>query len=92
MDRFGRNTMQNAADRDREFESMLTLPAERRISVMDIMWAERDKDRLIVLAWMMPYDAEVTDATGEYGAKGSKHRLTRATLIVSVRGTPIGRR
>jgi len=42
---------------------------------MDIIWAERDSDRLMVLAWMMPHENEMADADGQ------KHRLMEGTLI-----------
>ncbi len=77
LDRFGRMvlTKKDPAGVDREFESMLSLPPERRVAEMDIIWAERDSDRLMVLAWMMPHEIEMTDGDGQ------KHRLMEGTLI-----------
>jgi hypothetical protein len=77
LDRFGRMvlTKQDPAGVDREFASMLSLPPERRVAEMDIIWAERDSDRLMVLAWMMPHENEMADADGQ------KHRLMEGTLI-----------
>ena len=34
---------------------------------MDIIWAEKDGDRMTVLAWMMPYELEREDAAGDHG-------------------------
>jgi hypothetical protein len=78
VDRFGRTvlTKQNPDGVNRELASMLILPPERRVGEMDIIWAEQDPDRLMVLAWMMPHEVEVTDAEG-----GGKHRLMEGTLI-----------
>ena len=69
VDRFGR-TVLTRADAERELESLLAIPGERRGGVMDVIWAGRDGDRLAVVAWMMPRE------TVEDG-----HRVTRATLI-----------
>ena len=69
LDRFGRPLF-TRAQADREFESILVLPPEQRVSAMDIIWAERDATRLIVVAWMFPRE-EIRDG----------HKLTRATLI-----------
>lgn len=69
LDRFGRPLL-TRTQADRELESMLALSAEQRVSAMDIIWAERDATRLIVVAWMFPSE-EVRDG----------HKLTRATLI-----------
>lgn len=80
VDRFGR-TVLTRKDADREFQSMLALPPDRRVTEMDIVWAERDADRLTVLAWMMPNEAERVDSNGDFGPKGGSHRLTRSTLI-----------
>jgi hypothetical protein len=73
VDRFGRTalTRQNA---DRELASVLSLAPERRVTEMDILWAEQDSDRLMVLAWMMPHQAELIDEEG-------KHRAIEATLV-----------
>jgi hypothetical protein len=78
LDRFGRTvlTMHDTEGVNREFASMLSLPPERRVGEMDIIWAERDSDRLMVLAWIMPHEVEVTDAES-----GGKHRLMEGTLI-----------
>ena len=83
VDRFGRTvlTKQDQDGVNRELASMLSLPPERRVGEMDIIWAEQDSDRLMVLAWMMPHEVEVTDRDGEYGPKGSTHRLMEGTLI-----------
>ena len=79
VDRFGRPLL-TRAQADREFESLLALPPDRRVSAMDIIWAERDSTRMIVAAWMSPSE-EVRDG----------HRLTRATLIRDIfENTPNG--
>ncbi|MDR3704185.1 MAG: hypothetical protein P4L56_31345 [Candidatus Sulfopaludibacter sp.] len=83
VDRFGR-TILTRQDADRDLESLLALPPERRVTGMDILWAERDSDRLSVVAWMMPNVAERVDAEGEFGPKGASHKLTRGTLIRDV--------
>lgn len=80
VDRFGR-TVLTRRDADREMKSVLSLPPERRITGMDIIWAERDSEQLIVVAWMMPNEVEVIDSEGEYGQKGTTHRLLRGTLV-----------
>jgi hypothetical protein len=80
VDRFGR-TVLTRRDADRELTSVLSLPPERRVTEMDIIWAEQESDRLIVVAWMMPNEVEVVDSEGDYGSKGSKHRLMRGTLV-----------
>ncbi len=41
VDRFGR-TILTKQDADRDLESLLALPPERRVTGMDILWAERD--------------------------------------------------
>ncbi len=78
VDRFGRTvlSMHDAEGVNRELASMLSLPPESRVGEMDIIWAEQDSDRLMVLAWVMPHEAEGTDAEG-----GGKHRLMEGTLI-----------
>jgi hypothetical protein len=83
LDRFGRTTLtkQDTAGEDRELASILSLPPERRVAEMDIIWAERDADRLMVLEWIMPHQVEVTDRDGEYGPKGAKHQLMEGTLV-----------
>ena len=80
VDRFGR-TVLTRRDADRELESVLALPPERRVAGMDIIWAERNSERLIVVAWMMPNEVERVDSDGAYGPKGANHRLMRGTLI-----------
>jgi hypothetical protein len=77
LDRFGRTvlSMHDADGVNREYASMLRLPPESRVGEMDIIWVERDSDRLMVLAWMMPHEVEVTDAE-----TGGKHRLMEGTL------------
>jgi hypothetical protein len=80
VDRFGR-TILTKKDVDRDLESLLALPPDRRVTGIDILWAERDAERLIVLAWMMPSEAERVDSDGEFGPKGASHRVTRGTLI-----------
>ena len=80
VDRFGR-TVLTRKDADRELLSVLALPPDRRVTEMDIIWAERDSDRLMVLAWMMPSEAEQVDSEGDFGPRGARHRLTRGTLI-----------
>jgi len=80
VDRFGR-TILTRKDADQELQSVLALPAERRVTEMDIVWADRDGDRMMVLAWMMPSEAERIDSEGAFGPKGAKHRLTRGTLV-----------
>jgi hypothetical protein len=65
VDRFGR-TVLTKKDVDRDLENLLKLPPERRAAGMDIVWAERDAERLIVVAWMMPNES---------------HGVTRGTLI-----------
>jgi hypothetical protein len=65
VDRFGR-TVLTKKDVDRDLENLLKLPAERRAAGMDIVWAEQDAERLIVVAWMMPNES---------------HEVTRGTLI-----------
>jgi hypothetical protein len=74
VDRFGR-TLLTKSQADREFESLLALPPDSRVSAMDIIWAEHDAGRLIVVAWMFPRE----DVRA--GEDGVSHRLTRATLI-----------
>ena len=83
VDRFGR-TILTKKDADRDLESLLALPPERRVTGMDILWAERDSERLIVLGWMMVNMAERVDAEGEFGPKAASHKLTRGTLIRDV--------
>jgi hypothetical protein len=80
VDRFGR-TMLTKQQADRDLESMLKLPPERRVSGMDIIWAEQDSDRLMVLAWINSHENDFVDSTGDYGPKGSKHRVTESTLV-----------
>jgi hypothetical protein len=80
VDRMGR-TILTRKDADRELESVLALPSERRVTGMDIIWAEQESDRLAVLAWMMPSETERVDASGDYGQKGGTHRMLRATLV-----------
>jgi len=80
VDRFGR-TILTKKEADRDLESLLALPPDRRVAGMDIIWAERDSERMIVLAWMMPNQAERVDAEGEFGAKGATHQVSRGTLI-----------
>jgi hypothetical protein len=80
VDRFGR-TILTRADADRELQSVLAIAPARRVTEMDIVWAEQDMDRLMVIAWMMPSEAERIDSEGVFGPKGGKHRLTRGTLI-----------
>jgi hypothetical protein len=80
VDRFGR-TVLTRKDADRELQSVLALPPERRVTEMDIVWAEQDADRLTVVAWMMPNEVDRTDSEGDFGPKGGKHRLTRGTLV-----------
>jgi hypothetical protein len=83
VDRFGR-TILAKQDADRDLESLLALPPERRVTGMDILWAEQDSERLIVVGWMMVNVAERIDARGEFGPKGASHKLTRGTLIRDV--------
>ena len=83
VDRFGR-TVLTKEGADRDLQSLLALPPERRVSAMDIIWAEQDSGRLIVVAWMMPNTSNRVDASGEYGEKGASHQFTRATLIRDV--------
>jgi hypothetical protein len=64
VDRFGRTGL-TKKDAERDLESMLSLPPERRVAEMDIIWAEQDADRLMVLAWMAPHETET----------GDKHRV-----------------
>jgi hypothetical protein len=80
VDRMGR-TILTRKDTDRELESLLVLPPERRVTGMDIIWAEQESDRLAVLAWMMPSEVDRVDAKGDYGPKGASHRITRGTLV-----------
>jgi len=80
VDWFGR-TILTRRDADRDLESVLALPPERRVTGMDIIWAERDSDRLIVVAWMMSHEVERVDSEGSYGTKGTTHRLMRGALI-----------
>ena len=80
VDRMGR-TILTRKDADRELESLLALPPERRVTGMDIIWAEQDSDRLAVLAWMMPSQTDRVDTRGEYGPKGVTHRILRGTLV-----------
>ena len=80
VDRFGRRVFDRAGA-ERDLESLLQLPPERRVTRMDIVWAEQDGGRLIVLAWMMPHEATLADTAGDYGPKGAKHTFTRGTLI-----------
>ena len=83
VDRFGRTvlTKQSAL---KELESLLTLPPEQRVTAMDIVWAEKEGDRMTVLAWMMPYETERADTSGDYGAKGVTRKLWRGTLVRDV--------
>lgn len=79
IDRFGRQLL-NRKQAEREFESILALPPEQRAAAMDIIWAERDETRLIVVAWMFPQE---TTRDG--------HKLSRATLIRDIfDSTPAG--
>jgi hypothetical protein len=80
VDRFGR-TILTRKEADGELASMLALPPERRVTQMDILWAEQNSDRMIVVAWVLPNEVEQIDTEGDFGAKGTKHRLTRGTLI-----------
>ena len=80
VDRFGR-TVLTRKEADRELQSVLGLPPERRVTEMDIIWTERDTDRLMVVAWMMPSETERLDSDGDFGPPGAKHRLTRGTLV-----------
>ncbi|MCU1329248.1 MAG: hypothetical protein JWN34_4618 [Bryobacterales bacterium] len=80
VDRFGR-TVLTKADADRDLESVLKLPPDRRAAGMDIIWAERDAERLIVVAWMGYFETNQADGSGDFGAKGTEHKLSRATLI-----------
>ena len=90
VDRFGR-TILTKKEAGRDLESLLALPPERRAASMDIVWAEKDADRLIVVAWMMPNQAERVDAEGEFGPKGDTHQLTRGTLVRDILiNTPAG--
>ena len=77
VDRFGR-TLLTRSQADRELESMLAIPPEQRMSTMDIIWAEHDQTRMIVLAWLFPRE-EVR--TGMDADPKISHRLSRATLI-----------
>jgi hypothetical protein len=83
VDRFGR-TVLTRQDADRELASMLAIPPAQRVAAMDIIWAEQNSDRLIVVAWMMPNEVERIDSEGDYGFKGIKHKLVRGTLIRDV--------
>ncbi|HXJ38187.1 MAG TPA: hypothetical protein VNH18_02850 [Bryobacteraceae bacterium] len=83
VDRFGR-TILTRKDAEKELESMLSLPPERRVGPMEIIWADRDSDHLTVLAWMFPSEGQQIDREGEYGPKGARHHLTRGTLIRDV--------
>jgi hypothetical protein len=80
VDRFGR-TILTKKDADRDLESLLSLPPARRAAGMENIGAERDAERLIVVAWMMPNRAERADPDGEFGEKGATHQLNRGTLI-----------
>ncbi len=80
VDRFGR-TILTKKEADRDLQSLLSLPPERRAAAMEIIWAEQDAERLIVVAWMMPNESKRVDAEGEFGPKGATHQVTRATLI-----------
>jgi hypothetical protein len=80
VDRFGR-TVLTRKEADGELASMLALPPERRVTQMDILWAEQNSDRLIVVAWVLPNEVERIDTEGDFGPPGSKHRLTRGTLV-----------
>ncbi len=83
VDRLGR-TILTKKEADRDLEGLLALPPDRRVTAMEILWAEQDADRLAVLAWMMPNRAESRDTGGEFGKPGETHVLTRATLIRDV--------
>jgi hypothetical protein len=90
VDRLGR-TILTRRDADQELESVLALPPERRVTAMDIIWAEQESDHMSVLAWMMPSDREAVDAAGDYGPKGATHQIARATLVRDLfRKTPAG--
>ena len=80
VDRFGRRILDRASA-ESDLESLLALPPESRVTQMDIIWAEQDGDRLSVLAWMMPHEAQAADTAADYGPKGAKHRFTRAALV-----------
>jgi len=80
VDRFGRIVLTRETA-DGELASMLALPPERRVTQMDILWAEQTSDRLIVVAWVLPDEVEQIDTEGDFGPPGSKHRLTRGTLV-----------
>ena len=79
VDRFGRTglTKQTAL---KGLESLLSVPPEHRVPRMEIIWAERDSDRLAVLAWMGLREVERVDDDGVYGEKGAKHRLLLGTM------------
>lgn len=90
VDRFGR-TVFTRRDADQALAAMLALPADRRITGLEIIWAERNADRLIVVGWMMPNEVERVDAVGEYGDKGITHRVMRGTLFRDIfANTPDG--
>ena len=80
VDRFGRIVLTRKTA-DGELASMLALPPERRVTQMDILWAEQNTDRLIVVAWVLPNEVEQIDTEGDFGPPGGKHRLTRGTLV-----------
>ena len=79
VDRFGRTVM-TRRDVDRELGSMLSIPGDRRVMGLEVIWAERAGDRMIVVGWMMPNEIQRVDTSGEYGEKGATHRLMRGTL------------
>jgi hypothetical protein len=95
VDRFGR-TVLTKKDVDRDLESLLKLPPERRAAGMDIIWAEKDAERLIVVAWMMPNESHgVTRGTlirdifvsGANGWRRVRHdKITPNDMVVSVDG------
>ena len=84
VDRFSRQAFTRRQS-DTGLAALLALPADRRITGMDILWAERDSDRMIVLGWMMPNQVERPNSTG------GTQRLTRATLFRDTfADTPLG--
>ena len=84
VDRFGRPGF-TRRQADTGLAALLALPADRRITGMEILWAERDSDRMIVLGWMMPNQVERPNPTG------GTQRLTRSTLFRDTfTDTPLG--
>src|SRR5436190_8585849 len=77
--RFGRTNNRELIAQ--EWQSMLKLKPEQRVPRMEIIWTDQDGDRMTVVAWMMPNEVEQVDSQGDYGEKGQRHKLSRATLV-----------